>query len=579
MIRNRKVNQISKSNSLLHIAELVVTPGLLYGALGTPSLAQANLGESSTAASMDQVTTVAQMAPVSAQADLSAENASFADLDQVTSVSQLTDVRPTDWAFQALQSLVERYGCIVGYPDKTYRGNRALSRYEFAAGVNACLDRINELLAAATADLVRKEDLVTLQKLQEGFAAELATLRGRVDSLEVRTRTLEAQQFSTTTKLNAQSIWAISDTFGNRVGRNSDDTNPFLATRTRLNFESSFSGKDLLRVRLEFGNFVAPNGTSRVAALTGTNMTRLNFDNDFENQVFVPHIRYYFPVSDAVAFIVGPTGIGFTDITDTLTPPSVADDGLGIPSQFGEYSPFYRRGGGGGALNWNITKDIILTAGYLAFNPDIPLAGNGLFNGGYNAMAQLAFYGNWGAIGVGYTHSYAPSGKAFLGATTGSLLANLPFGTEIPTSADIFNLSGFYKVSNHFNIHAFGGYISANAEDSGLSNVSNGRGGTDALFVADGDHASAWYAAVGLTFPDVGGKGNMPGLLVGAPPTVSNSDVRSDRDIAYHVEAFYRIQINDNIAVTPGFWVIFNPEDDSRNDTQYVGVLRTTFNF
>ncbi|MBP0001918.1 MAG: S-layer homology domain-containing protein, partial [Cyanobacteria bacterium SID2] len=44
-------------------------------------------------------------------------------LDQVTSVSQFSDVQPTDWAFQALQSLVERYGCIAGYPDGTYRGN------------------------------------------------------------------------------------------------------------------------------------------------------------------------------------------------------------------------------------------------------------------------------------------------------------------------------------------------------------------------------------------------------------------------------------------------------------------------
>jgi len=50
-----------------------------------------------------------------------------ASMDQVTSVSQLSDVRPTDWAFQALQSLVERYGCIAGYPDGTYRGNRALT--------------------------------------------------------------------------------------------------------------------------------------------------------------------------------------------------------------------------------------------------------------------------------------------------------------------------------------------------------------------------------------------------------------------------------------------------------------------
>ena len=58
---------------------------------------------------------------------------SLEDEAQVTSVSQLSDVQPTDWAFQALQSLVERYGCIVGYPDKTFRGNRALTRYEFAA--------------------------------------------------------------------------------------------------------------------------------------------------------------------------------------------------------------------------------------------------------------------------------------------------------------------------------------------------------------------------------------------------------------------------------------------------------------
>ena len=103
---------------------------------------------------------------------------------QVTSVSQLSDVQPTDWAFQALQSLVERYGCIVGYPDGTYRGNRSLTRFEFAAGVNACLDRITELLQAALADTVTREDLAILQRLQEEFSAELAILRGRVDALE-----------------------------------------------------------------------------------------------------------------------------------------------------------------------------------------------------------------------------------------------------------------------------------------------------------------------------------------------------------------------------------------------------------
>jgi hypothetical protein len=146
-------------------------------------------------------------------------------MTQVTSVSQLSDVRPTDWAFQALQSLVERYGCIVGYPDRTYRGNRALTRYEFAAGLNACLDKIQELIAAATADFVKKEDLEIVKKLQEEFSAELATLRGRVETLEVRVATLEKQQFSTTTKLSGEVIFDISnsltgegDAFSNNLG-------------------------------------------------------------------------------------------------------------------------------------------------------------------------------------------------------------------------------------------------------------------------------------------------------------------------------------------------------------------------
>jgi len=136
------------------------------------------------------------------------------NLGQVTSVSQFSDVQPTDWAFQALQSLVERYGCTAGYPNGTFRGNRALSRYEFAAGLNSCLNRVNELIATASADMVSKQDLATLQRLQEEYSAELATLRGKVDALEARTGELEAHQFSTTTKLKGEAIFSLSQAFG-----------------------------------------------------------------------------------------------------------------------------------------------------------------------------------------------------------------------------------------------------------------------------------------------------------------------------------------------------------------------------
>lgn len=499
--------------------------------------------------------------------------------NQVNSVSQLSDVQPTDWAFQALQSLVERYGCIEGYPDGTYRGNRAVTRYEFAAGLNSCLERIRELIQAGTtnssttANLVTQEDLATLRRLQNEFSAELVTLRGRVDTLETRTTQLEANQFSTTTKLNAEIIVAITDTFGDRIGGDGDPTNPILGNRGRINLETSFSGRDILRTRLEFGNF------GNYAQETGTNMTQVNFNGTFDNDVIIPHLLYRTPIGSNFAVTFGPAGLGYTDITNTLTPPTIASDSLGIPSKFGEYSPLYRRGGGGGAIDWNIQKNLILTVGYLAGDVNIPDPKRGLFNGTYNAMAQLAYYGNRGAIGIAYSRSYAPGDKVDLTGTTGSFLATRPFGDNIATSSDLVGVQGYYRLSDNFQIHGWGVYTRARAESSGASNISNGRGGSDLLNVNDGDRADIVYGAIGVSFPDVGGEGNLPGILVGLPPRVTSSDVRDEPDTSYHIEAFYRLQVNDNISITPAFWVILNPENDSRNDTQWVGILRTGFNF
>lgn len=205
---------------------------------------------------------------------------------QVTSVSQFSDVQPTDWAFQALQSLVERYGCIAGYPNGTYRGNRPMTRYEFAAGLNACLDRVNELIATATADLVTKEDLATLQRLQEEFSAELATLRGRVDSLEARTAELEANQFSTTTKLVGEAIFALTDSFGDN-----DNNNTVFQDRVRLDLQTSFTGKDMLHTRLAAGNAqrldIGGNGGAE-------GLQTFNIGDTGDNDVLVDWLAYYF---------------------------------------------------------------------------------------------------------------------------------------------------------------------------------------------------------------------------------------------------------------------------------------------
>ncbi|NEO68311.1 iron uptake porin, partial [Moorena sp. SIO3H5] len=171
-----------------------------------------------------------------------------ASMGQVTSVSQLRDVSPGDWAYEALRSLVERYGCIAGYPNRTFRGNRATTRYEFAAGLNACLNQIERLIAASTADFITREDLETLQRLIQEFESELATLGARVDNLEGRVAFLEDHQFSTTTKLEGEVVFSIANAFGE-----DSDNQVVFQDRVRLAFVSSFTGKDALYTRLDAG--------------------------------------------------------------------------------------------------------------------------------------------------------------------------------------------------------------------------------------------------------------------------------------------------------------------------------------
>jgi hypothetical protein len=500
--------------------------------------------------------------PAAPQAQPSAQSGA---LSQVTSVSQLSDVQPTDWAFQALQSLVERYGCIVGYPDGTFRGNRALTRYEFAAGVNACLDQVTKLIGSSTANFVTKEDLAILQRLQEEFAAELATLRGRVDALEARTAELEANQFSTTTKLAGEVIFAASDTYGDAVGTDDDDDNTVttLGYRVRLNFNTSFTGRDLLRTRLQALN--VPNYSASTA--TGTNMARLAFDGNDNSEFTLDELYYRFPMGGATVF-VGPKGLDLDEIAETVTP--FNSTGLGALSRFGVRNPAVFRGpqGAGASVSFNLGS-LRATAGYLAGDSDAPnpANGRGVFDGSFSALGQIGFFSRGFDLGLTYTRKYNRSGDVGIMGGTGSSLANRPFG-QSATGSDNFGVQVNFKPSSRFQIGGWYGYTKA-----------------EQLRNSDND-ATIQNAAVTLALPDFGRRGNLLGFVFGMPPKVTESDARGtdgrrlkDGDTSYHLEGFYRFQVNDFISVTPGVYVILNPEHNDDNDNIWVGVLRTTFTF
>ncbi|MBN3905828.1 MAG: iron uptake porin [Nostoc sp. NMS1] len=506
----------------------------------------------------------------------SSEGKNQNSLSQVTSVSQFSDVQPTDWAFQALQSLVERYGCIAGYPNSTYRGNRALTRYEFAAGLNACLDRVNELIATATADLVTKQDLATLQRLQEEFSAELATLRGRVDAVEARTAELEANQFSTTTKLVGEAIFAVSDIFGGNTG---DANNTVFQDRVRLDLQTSFTGKDLLHTRLAAGNAQAfslrdnANGVLNSAEGTQT----LQIGSSGNNGVNIDWLAYYVPIGPVEAYFAATGGI-HSDYAATNNPYfEDYDGGNGALSTFASESPIYRIGGGAGAAltipfssGGSFFKPSSLTVGYLASNANNPGGNQGLLEGNYAALGQLNFsVGDRLAIAATYVHGYhgAGGGNLFdLGGGLGS--ANRVVGTNQANTLSTLNASS----SNSYGIEAA-------FRPSDKLSISGFISYHDVTGFGAGDDYEAWSYGLGVALPDFGKKGNVLGIFAGAEPYSFNRPGFAGNDIPYHFEGFYKYRVSDNISITPGVIWLTSPGQSSANDDAIIGTLRTTFTF
>ena len=354
-------------------------------------------------------------------------------MEQVNNVFQLRDIRPKDWAFQALRSLVERYGCIAGYPDGTFRGDRSITRYEFAAGLNACLQQIETLINNNQS--VSQEDLERLQRLIQEFETELAAIETQVDNLEGRVAFLEDHQFSTTTILNGEVIFAIADAFGgdppggcipnlnndSRVDcRNpgEPETNTVLAYLARLGLQTSFTGKDRLRTYLTTGNF--DNGGFTNAQSLNTYMSRLSYQAGLENQVILDLLEYRFPIfDDRVVISAIPFGFSLSNVLTANSP--YFDTGRGAISRFGEASPIFKIGGvldAGVGFDWLIADPLRLQLAYGTGDSSDP--DRGFLGAERSALGVQLLVQPFEKVLTGITYVNAYSSDGTLGTFTGS---------------------------------------------------------------------------------------------------------------------------------------------------------------
>ncbi len=297
--------------------------------------------------------------------------------------------------------------------------------------MNSCLNQIERLIASQ--GYVGQEDIETINRLNQEFEAELATLGGRVDEIESRTALLEDSQFSTTTKLAGEAIFGVASVFGGSneelIESNGDeeiDQETVFGYRTRLELETSFTGEDLLFTRLSTGNFPEFSET------TGTFQGEIAFAEPADNDLGLEVLFYDRPIGENTNILIGAAGLAADDIANTL---SVLDgDGAsGAISAFGTRSPIYFPPGETGVgIIHNFGDKLEFSAGYLAGEASDPSNGAGLFNGSYSAIAQLTITPlEKLGIALTYVHGYDQSDTG-----VGSDLANIKSLTAAGEDAD-----------------------------------------------------------------------------------------------------------------------------------------------
>jgi hypothetical protein len=526
---------------------------------------------------------------------------------QVTSVSELRDLSPGDWAYEALRSLVERYGCIVGYPNQTYRGQQSLSRYEFAAGLNACSNEIERLIAQS--ETIAREDLETLQRLAQEFDAELATLGTRVDNLEGRVAFLEDNQFSTTTKLTGSTWFNLTGAFSDGLVRaergvaNSpfvppvrdpitnqpsvferDDPQITFSYYTWLTFNTSFTGRDALVTQLVTGNGNSPANQLVSAGFFNTWGTPfLDQSGALEpNSVAIRELFYSFPIGESLQIAVGPR-LNFYRYFDSNRFTFFLTGATSFNSNGSTLSNTIDRGSGA-VVTWNISEQLKLTAAYLgqstefvsgafntASNPEF-----GIFNPTNTISGELAFSPSENFnLRFLYTRSNI---RAFNGLIGGTAAEPIPYGFVDDgfggainnATADAFVVNFDWLITNQFGI--FGRYSYGSTDIDPVDPL------------VTGGNLNVQSFQFGLGFLDFLKEGSL-----GVISFVVPFDYLDGREFLlsgggngatqYELEASYHYPVTDNVAIIPAFYFIWNPNNFDDNPMVFVSNFRAQFSF
>lgn len=342
------------------------------------------------------------------------------------------------------------------------------------------------------------------------------------------------------TELSGEAVFSLIQASGDSPIPD-EISRPSLGSRIRLNIESSFSGEDRLRLRLQTTNMLELDDVFE------TDLARLSIQGDDQYQVSLSRLDYQFPVGNDTEVSVQAVGGSISDIADPLNP-LFSSSSRGAISRFGQRNPLYRQGGSVGiGLSHNFSDRINVSLGYLGEDQDLISDEESV------AFAQLTLEPT-DSIRLGLLYTY---GLNALDTGTGSQQANDPFAdqSDAITSHSV-GLQGTAELTEQLILSGWAGYTQATATDLPLQPA-----------------ADIFNWAITLGYKNLFRDRTVGGLIVGRPPHV----ISDPNSVAWHFEAFYQMQLNKHITLTPGILLITRP--DPNRSPIVVGTLRTLFRF
>jgi hypothetical protein len=185
------------------------------------------------------------------------------------------DVPTNHWAYDAIAELAAK-GLVEGYPDGTFKGDRAMTRYEMAMVVARLLARIESIQIPAPAPpQVTAADLATIQRLINEFRAELAALGVRVTAIEEELNAIKARldNVRIAGRFRFRYDMDVNPACGAPITGNGNPNTCSIDSGT-----SPFTSRAREGIKLVFDGSVAPNihaiiGISAENGITSTPMT------------------------------------------------------------------------------------------------------------------------------------------------------------------------------------------------------------------------------------------------------------------------------------------------------------------